>query len=117
MEPERNLDRVPTRISEPRRPRRASPVPNDAVDPSKRAQRPSLRHGEASATIRRPHELAAAWVSVAATKRIVQEAPSWAQAEAWDRQAEVFGPVFTSEDAREGAAAFAERRAPEWKGR
>ena len=27
------------------------------------------------------------------------------------------GPVFTSEDAREGAAAFAEKRAPVWKGR
>jgi enoyl-CoA hydratase/carnithine racemase len=25
--------------------------------------------------------------------------------------------VFTSEDSREGAAAFAERRAPVWKGR
>jgi enoyl-CoA hydratase len=56
-------------------------------------------------------------LAVAATKRIVQEAPGWSPAEAWDRQQEVIGPVFTSEDAREGAAAFAERRAPVWKGR
>jgi enoyl-CoA hydratase len=56
-------------------------------------------------------------LAVAVTKRVVQEAPGWALAEAWDRQQEVIAPVFTSEDAREGAAAFAERRAPVWKGR
>ena len=56
-------------------------------------------------------------LALAATKRIVQEAPSWSPAEAWDRQQEIIGPVFVSEDAREGSVAFAERRAPVWKGR
>jgi enoyl-CoA hydratase len=35
----------------------------------------------------------------------------------WRRQGEILGPVLNSEDAREGAAAFAEKRAPEWRGR
>jgi enoyl-CoA hydratase len=56
-------------------------------------------------------------LAVAATKRIVQEAPGWAAADAWDRQQEIIEPVFASADAREGAAAFAERRAPVWTGR
>jgi hypothetical protein len=33
------------------------------------------------------------------------------------RQGEIAGPVMTSEDAREGATAFAQQRAPGWKGR
>ncbi|CCG03902.1 crotonase/enoyl-CoA hydratase family protein [Blastococcus saxobsidens] len=56
-------------------------------------------------------------LAVAATKRIVQEAPGWAPEEAWARHDEVTAPVFTSEDAREGSTAFAERREPVWRGR
>jgi enoyl-CoA hydratase len=56
-------------------------------------------------------------LAVAATKEIVQSAPSWAPDEMWARQDEVIGPVFISEDAREGSTAFAERRPPVWRGR
>jgi len=50
-----------------------------------------------------------------ATKRILVESPDWSQEEFWTRQGEIAGPVFGSEDAREGAQAFSEKRAPVWK--
>ena len=56
-------------------------------------------------------------LALAATKRILAEAPGWPAAEAWARQAELTAPVFASDDAREGAVAFAEKRAPVWRGR
>ena len=56
-------------------------------------------------------------LALAATKRIMAESPDWPEAEFFARQAAIHEPVFASEDAREGATAFAERRAPEWKGR
>jgi enoyl-CoA hydratase len=56
-------------------------------------------------------------LALAATKRVLSEAPGWPEAEFWHRQGEIVGPVMTSEDAREGATAFAEKRDPVWKGR
>jgi enoyl-CoA hydratase len=56
-------------------------------------------------------------LAVAATKRIVLEAPAWPAGDAWARQEEIVRPVFASEDAREGSTAFAERRPPVWRGR
>jgi enoyl-CoA hydratase len=56
-------------------------------------------------------------LAVQATKAVAQGARDWDSKERWDRQTEIVGPVFTSEDAREGATAFAQRRAPIWKGR
>ena len=56
-------------------------------------------------------------LALAATKRIVSRSGDWSDAEFFERQAEIIVPVMSSEDAREGATAFAERRAPVWKGR
>jgi enoyl-CoA hydratase len=56
-------------------------------------------------------------LAVAATKQIARSAPDWTTAEGWERQVEITKPVFGSEDAREGATAFAEKRAPIWQGR
>jgi len=55
-------------------------------------------------------------LALAATKRIVVESADWPLAEQFTRQAEIAGPVFFSADATEGAAAFAEKRAPVWRG-
>jgi len=56
-------------------------------------------------------------LALAATKEIMARAADWTDAEFFQRQAEIIAPVMSSEDAREGATAFAERRAPVWKGR
>ncbi|MBY4213353.1 crotonase/enoyl-CoA hydratase family protein [Rhodococcus fascians] len=51
-------------------------------------------------------------LAVAATKEIVQKSPQWTTEEAWDAQDAIARPVWESEDAEEGARAFAERRDP-----
>jgi enoyl-CoA hydratase len=55
-------------------------------------------------------------LALAASKRIIVESADWPSADAFARQGEVMAPVFTSADAREGAIAFAEKRAPVWRG-
>jgi enoyl-CoA hydratase len=56
-------------------------------------------------------------LALMASKEILQKAVDWDEAEGWAKQGELSGPVFTSEDAREGATAFAEKRDPVWRGR
>ncbi len=54
-------------------------------------------------------------LALAATKRIVIESADWSTEEMFKKQAAIISPVFGSKDAMEGAAAFAEKRAPQWK--
>src|SRR5690606_23601069 len=51
------------------------------------------------------------------TKFVLENAADWGMARGWEEQEPVMVRVSTSEDAREGATAFAERRAPVWRGR
>ena len=61
--------------------------------------------------------IANAPMSVAASKRVIVEQRDWPIADMWERQCAITEPVLKSEDAREGATAFAEKRAPDWKNR
>ena len=56
-------------------------------------------------------------LAVRVSKQIIKESRGWAMEDRYKNQAQLIAPVFVSEDAREGAAAFAEKRAPNWKGK
>ena len=55
-------------------------------------------------------------LAVAATKKIIVESRGWTPENMWREQTKILMPVFSSNDAREGAVAFAEKRAPKWTG-
>jgi len=55
-------------------------------------------------------------LAVRVSKQIMAASDDWSTSQMWDRQNELAGPVFVSHDAMEGAAAFAEKRTPNWKG-
>jgi enoyl-CoA hydratase len=61
--------------------------------------------------------LAAGPLAVRASKQIVRHAYDWHDADGWANQMEYARPVMASEDLQEGLRAFAEKRAPVWKGR
>jgi enoyl-CoA hydratase len=56
-------------------------------------------------------------LAVAMTKRIIYEARAWPDAEVWERQRPLVDSVVGSDDAKEGALAFTEKRNPVWRGR
>lgn len=56
-------------------------------------------------------------LALVASKQILQEQFDWSTADMWEKQAAISGPVFSSEDAKEGASAFKEKRDPVWRGR
>jgi len=56
-------------------------------------------------------------LAVAASKQIIRQTRGLTEKDSWVMQAPQMARVFTSEDAKEGPRAFAEKRAPKWTGR
>ena len=63
------------------------------------------------------HIAANAPLALARVKAVLRETQGLNDAEAFERQAENASGLLNSEDAHEGALAFAEKRAPVWRGR
>jgi enoyl-CoA hydratase len=55
-------------------------------------------------------------LAVAATKQIIVESRGWSPDTQFSEQNKILMPVFSSNDAREGAIAFAEKRPAHWTG-
>lgn len=56
-------------------------------------------------------------LALIASKAVIRQSHEWTDAEMWAKQGAIVNPVFASEDAREGASAFAEKRKPNWQGK
>ena len=56
-------------------------------------------------------------IAVSASKQLIKAAVDMSESDFWEFQNSFFGPVFGSNDAKEGPKAYAEKRAPNWKGR
>jgi enoyl-CoA hydratase len=55
-------------------------------------------------------------LAVVMTKRVVRQSRSWGEDEMFERQRPVVDGIGDTADAREGALAFVEKRAPVWRG-
>ncbi|MCW3039227.1 MAG: Enoyl-CoA hydratase/isomerase [Solirubrobacterales bacterium] len=56
-------------------------------------------------------------LALRATKTIMRDQYDWDEQQFWERQEERVAAVMASEDAREGARAFTEKRPAQWRGR
>jgi enoyl-CoA hydratase len=56
-------------------------------------------------------------LALAAVKEVIRETQALDDAGAFERQDELISRLLSSKDVREGARAFAEKRAPVWHGR
>ena len=56
-------------------------------------------------------------LAVVLSKAVVDQAQDWTSDVMYPNQQKIIEPIFTSEDAIEGATAFAQKRAPNWKGK
>ncbi|MGW0594431.1 crotonase/enoyl-CoA hydratase family protein [Streptosporangium sp. NPDC002607] len=74
--------------------------------------------GALRAALELAEEIAAnAPLALAASKRVLVNSTDWPLDEKFDRQEEYVNPIRESADAKEGALAFVEKRAPRWTGR
>lgn len=74
-------------------------------------------HALAEALVLARSIVANAPMSVDLSKRVIREQVDWSEGEMFDRQAAIGLHLLKSEDAREGAIAFAEKRLPIWTGK
>jgi enoyl-CoA hydratase len=55
-------------------------------------------------------------LAIVKSKQVVRNSFHWSDEEMWDKQNEILGNLYMTNDAREGSLAFAEKRKPNWTG-